>query len=125
MWEPQQGCIIETGIDGTGTTPDLWKYMRKEIQELGIPTPIRVQMDIDKLCDGDAIPIRKPVDTSGDSFLDELTALCRRHDRYIVGPNGIVVASADEARKYNQGHRPINGFYEQVSGTRTGCVELR
>lgn len=111
MWEQQAGRVVETGIEGTGTTPDFWKYLRKEIQELGVTVPLRVQMDIDNLCEGCAIPIRKPLEDSSGTFLSELTALCRKHDRFLVGPEGLVVATASEARHYNVGHRPLKGEY--------------
>jgi predicted GNAT family acetyltransferase len=117
MWKEQSGERVETGIEGTGTTPDHWKYIRKEMQELGMTVPVRVQMDIDSLCEGDAIPMRKLLadqadGSKGDEFIQELTKLCRKHDRYLVGPEGLVVATASEARNYNAGHRPIKGVYE-------------
>jgi hypothetical protein len=112
MWKAQSGEIVETGIEGTGTTPDHWKYVRKEIQELGMTVPLRVQMDIDALCSGDPIPMRKPLGSQNDNFIMELTTLCRKHDRYLVGSEALVVATASEARMYNQGHKPIQGVYE-------------
>jgi hypothetical protein len=59
MWKKQTGKIVDTGIEGTGTTSDHWKYLRKELQNSDIVVPIRIQADIDLLSEGLAQIIRK------------------------------------------------------------------
>lgn len=49
------------------------------------------------------------------SYVNELNELCKKYNLWIVGSNGTMIVSSDDARSYIPLHRPITKGYEITS----------